>query len=151
MVLIKDYFSGFSMHINHLEIMLKMQIFDSLCWEWSLRFYISNKFLVNLCSLSLYLESQKGLKEPRMTRDMQKKQLIRGHRYLLHVWGTGVSSWDLDHETWDMKHSDGLSDESAEVDRDQITKGLFCGGVLTSCWRLWSPFWAGECFIRLEL
>lgn len=36
--------------------MLKMQIFDSVCLEWGLRFYISNKFLVNLCCLSLYLE-----------------------------------------------------------------------------------------------
>lgn len=44
------------MHINNLEIILKMQIFDSICLESGLRFYISNKFLVNLCCLSLYLE-----------------------------------------------------------------------------------------------
>lgn len=32
-----------------------------------------------------------------------------------------------------LSDGDRLSDESAEMDRDQIMKGLFCVGALTSC------------------
>lgn len=40
------------------------------------------------------------------------------------------------HEFISSGSSDGLSDESAELERDQITKDLFCARILTSCRRL---------------
>ena len=70
-------FSGFNRHMNHLEIMLKMQMLIHCVWSgaWGSTFLTGSQWCH---ALSPCTSSRKGLKELRVARQRQRKQLIWG-------------------------------------------------------------------------
>lgn len=79
--------------MHHLEIMLKSRFLFGMSGVGpEVPYYLqapSDAIAVSPCTLS-----RKGLQEPRMARQMQRKQLIWEHEYLLHV-----EELELVHET----------------------------------------------------